>query len=258
MKTLKILLLLIFTTGALPVLGQNAHFIKSGVIAYEKTVNMYALFRKDINKDNESYMQPAFETYQKNQPQFKKLKSTLNFSGDKTLFTPEEDEEGNGSFWGDDAMVKQNNTTFTDLLNRTLVSQKQVFEETFLLHDTLKNIRWKITGETRDIAGYVCRRANAIVLDSVYVVAFYTDQIAVPGGPESFTGLPGMILGVALPHENITWFATKVTESDIDPKLLLPPKKGKPVNREQLTKILRAAMKDWGNYAQASLKAFSL
>ena len=258
MKTLKLLLLLIFTTGLFPALGQNSHFIKSGVIEYEKTVNMYALFRKDINKDNESYMQPAFEAYQKNQPQFKRVKSVLNFSGDGMLFTPAKDEEDNSGFWGDDAMVKQNNTTFTDLVNSTLISEKQVFEETFLLRDSLKNIRWKITDETREIAGYICRRANAIVLDSVYVVAFYTDQIAVPGGPESFTGLPGMILGVALPHENITWFATKVTESDVDPKLLLPPKKGKPVNRDQLTKILRAAMKDWGNYAQASLKAFSL
>jgi GLPGLI family protein len=48
------------------------------------------------------------------------------------------------------------------------------------------------------IAGFNCRRANAMIMDSIYVVAFYTDEILTTGGPESFSGLPGMILGVAL------------------------------------------------------------
>jgi len=238
--------------------GQNAHFVTSGVIEYEKTVNMFAIFQKGINKDNESFLQPAYEQYKKNQPQFKKLKSVLNFADNKTLFTPIEDENSNGGFWGNDAMVKQNNITFTDLLSQSFISQKKVFEETFLLKDSTRDIHWKITDETRDIAGYTCRRANALILDSVYVVAFYTEQIPVPGGPESFTGLPGMILGLALPHENITWFATKVIEMTVEPKALTPPKKGKPVNNKELFKTLIAAMKGWGDYAQASLKAFSL
>jgi GLPGLI family protein len=238
--------------------AQNAHFTTSGIIEFEKSVNMYAIFKKDIDKDNESYMQPAYEAYKKNQPQFKKLKSTLSFSDNKTLFSPIEDEAGNGAFWGDDAMVKQNNTTFTDLSTHSFISQKSVFEETFLAKDSTRKIRWKITDETREIAGFTCRRANALILDTVYVVAFYTDKIPVSGGPESFTGLPGMILGLALPHENITWFATKVTDITVDPKALAPPKKGKPVNNKQLHDILMNAMKDWGKYAQASLKAFSL
>jgi GLPGLI family protein len=248
--------ILLLTTGVS--FGQNAHFINSGVIEYEKTVNMYAIFKKDINKDNESFLQPAFEAYKKNQPQFKKLKSTLSFTDNKTMFNPIEDEATNGGFWGNDAMIKQNNVTFTDLQNNTFISQKKVFEETFLVKDTTRKIKWKITDETREIAGYTCRRANALVLDSVYVVAFYTDEIPVSGGPESFTGLPGMILGLALPHENITWFATKVTQMVVDNKAMLPPKKGKPVNNAELRKTLDAAMKDWGTYAQASLKAFSL
>jgi GLPGLI family protein len=258
MKTIKILTIAIIVFSVDILFAQNAHFAKSGVIEFEKTVNMYALFKKDINKDNESYMQPAFEAYKKNQPQFKKLQSTLTFDGDKTLFSPVEDETGNGAFWGDDAMVKQSNTTFNDLLAGTFISQRAVFETTFLVKDSLRQIHWKITDETRVIAGYTCRRANALVLDSVYVVAFYTDEIPVSGGPESFTGLPGMILGVALPHENITWFATKVTENTVDPKALLPPKKGKPVNNKLLLETLHKAMSDWGTYANAALKAFSL
>jgi GLPGLI family protein len=239
-------------------LAQNAHFTKNGVIDFEKTVNMYAIMKKSINKDNEAYMQPLYDQYIKNQPQFKKLKSTLSFDGDKMMFTPIEDEGGNSGFFGSSAMINQNNTTFTNLENGTIINQKKVFEEVFLVKDSTRKITWKITDETREIAGYTCRRANAVIMDSVYVVAFYTDKIAVSGGPESFTGLPGMILGVALPHENITWFATKVTEITVDPKALIAPKKGKPTNNKDLNTTLLKAMKDWGTYAQASLKGFSL
>jgi len=239
-------------------LAQNAHFVTSGTIIYQKSVNMFALIKKEINKDNEDFLQSLYDQYVKNQPQFKRLSSSLNFVSDKTLFTPVEDENGNNGFFGNNAMVSQNNTIATDLQSGTFTAQKKVYDETFILKDTTRKIKWKITDETREIAGYTCRRANALVLDSIYVVAFYTEQIPVSGGPESFTGLPGMILGVALPHENITWFATKVTEGSVDDKALLPPKKGKPVNNAQFQETLKVAMKDWGTWKNMYLKAFSL
>jgi GLPGLI family protein len=238
--------------------AQNAHFKTSGTIEFEKTVNMFALIKKqvDLYKDD-SFLEQAYESYKKTQPQFKKLKSTLSFANNKTNFVPAE-ADGNNTFFGNNAMANQNNIIFTDLDTRTSIDQKSVFEETFLVKDSTRNIRWKITDETREIAGFVCRRANALVLDSVYVVAFYTEQIPVSGGPESFTGLPGMILGLALPHENITWFATKVSEGGVEDKALLPPKKGKTVNNKELRKTLDNVMKDWGNWGQSYLKAFSL
>lgn len=239
-------------------LGQNAHFTTSGVIEYEKTINMFAILKKQINKDNESFYQPIYDQYIKNQPQFKKLKSTLTFADNKTLFTPIADESSSGNFFGNTAIVNQNNTVFTDLKSGTFINQKLVFDDSFLVRDSIRKIKWKITDETREIAGFHCRRANALVLDSVYVVAFYTDQIPVSGGPESFTGLPGMILGVALPHENITWFATKVNDMTVETKALAPPKKGKPVTIKELFKTLGDATKNWGPYKYEYLKGFSL
>ncbi len=236
----------------------NVHFTTSGVIEFEKTINMYALLKKQINKDNEAFYQPIYDSYIKNQPQFKKLKSTLSFADNRTMFVPIDDESGPGNFFGNSAMVSQNNTIFTDLQSETIIGQKKVFDDLFLVKDSTRKIRWKITDETREIAGYTCRRANALVLDSVYVVAFYTDKIPVSGGPESFAGLPGMILGLAMPHENITWFATKVTDKTVEDKALLPPKKGKPVNNKQLKQTLDEATKHWGNWKDAYLKAFSL
>lgn len=256
MKTLAMILSGALLLGLTPAFAQNAHFTNSGVIEYEKSVNMFALLKKQVElyKDD-SFLEQAYDSYRKNQPQFKKLKSTLSFSDGRTEFVPAEAEESR-MFFSNNAMVNQNNTIFTDCNSGTFISQKSVFEETFLVKDSTRKINWKITDETREIAGFMCRRANALILDSIYVVAFYTERIPTPGGPESFTGLPGMILGVALPHENITWFATKVTEKVVDEKALTPPKKGKPTDNKGLRKTLDNAIKDWGNWGQTYWKAF--
>ena len=110
----------------------------------------------------------------------------------------------------------------------------------------------------REIAGFNCRRANAIIMDSIYVVAFYTDEILAPGGPESFSGLPGMILGVALPHEHITWFATKVEMVPVEPAELNAPVKGKKVNNKELLETINNTFKDWGREGAFYLREIML
>lgn len=240
-------------------LAQNARFATQGVIEFEKRVNMYALIKDQVKRNpDRSYYVQAQEDYQKKNPQFKILKSSLTFSKDKTLYKPTSEELITNSFF-DFESSNQNNIIATNTSTSTSVAQKTVFDETYLLSDSTRKINWKITNEFRNIAGYDCRRANALIMDSVYVVAFYTDEIPISGGPESFTGLPGMILGVALPYEHITWFATAVTDAPVtDEKQLKAPTKGKPVNGKQLTAILKSATKDWGEWAQDALKAFLL
>lgn len=245
MKTIYITLAaLLFTANML--FAQNERFTTSGSIAYEKSVNTYALIKKMYDKDMQGFMQQAFDQYKKTQPQFKILKSTLTFTDNKTLFTPAVAETASNNFFYI-PMCDQNNTIFCDMSANTGVTQKAVFEQTFLVKDTLRKIKWKITGETREIAGYTCRRANGLVMDSIYVVAFYTDKIPVSGGPESFSGLPGMILQVALPHDNVSWVATKVTDMTVPASQVAPPKKGKVLNSKQLYETLQSVFKDRGN-----------
>ncbi len=251
--------LLICMFAGISVQAQNAHFIKNGTIEFEKRSNMYALIKKKITPDNERYMAQAFEQYKKNNPQFKVSKSNLNFTKDKSLYNwPVVEEVANNMFFGGDPLADLKNTVFTNFAADKSITAKSVFEEKYLVTDSVRKITWKLTDETREIAGYQCRRANAIIMDSVYVVAFYTDQIAVSGGPESFAGLPGMILGVALPHDNVSWFATKVSEVAVTEKDLIPPTKGKPVTDKGLADILKTAMDDWGEYGKSYLKAFML
>lgn len=246
---MKMLLIILVSTclGQL-VRAQEAMFFTTGRIEFEKRTNLHALIQ-DMNKDDpdNSWMQVQLQRY----PKFTSLYFDCWFTDSVTLYKPgreSPDVKNNREFPANDNIV------YNLLSTGRTVSQKHVFEQTYLIQDTLRNINWKITDETRNIAGFDCRRANAVIMDSVYVVAFFTDQIIPPGGPESFTGLPGMILGVALPHDHITWFATKVLVESIPADQLLPQKKGKKATREQLHKDMSAALTNWGNYGKYYIK----
>ena len=238
--------------------AQQPHFTRSGTIEYERRTNVFAMISKLINKDNEAYLAPALDAYKKSNPQFRILKSTLSFNNNKTLFTPIDADPPANALMAFAPLMNQNNTIYTDLDGQISIGEKKVFDDLFLVKDSTRKIKWKITDETRDIAGYTCRRANGIMLDSVYVVAFFTGKIPVPGGPESFNGLPGMILGVALPHENVTWFATKVIDTSLPPNTINPPAKGKALDNKGYREMLINALKDRGEMAKEFIKGFLL
>lgn len=252
-------LILLLTGIGSQLFAQNTRFPTEGVITFERNINAYAVIQKmiDRNKDN-TWITTIFDNYKKTEKQFKVLNSTLYFADNKTMFKPTEDVSVQNQFFGDSPEMKQFNTIYTDFNTGQQITQKKVFEETFLVKDSTRQINWKITTETREIAGYTCRRANAIVMDSIYVVAFYTDQIPVSGGPEIFSGLPGMILGVALPHDNVTWFAKTVTDKAVEPKMMAAPVKGKATDKKGLKTTLTAALSDWGEYAKSYMRLFML
>lgn len=234
--------------------SQHSKFITSGTIEYDKTANMFALVKKKVTKSTLD-MKPHYEEYLRDQPQFIIRKSTLTFDKNTSLFTP---IKGEGIYWTyDSPMANQINTVYSDFNTKQSTIQKEFYERTYLVQDTLRKIKWKLTDETRIIAGFNCRRANGLLLDSIYAVAFYTDDIHVSGGPESFNGLPGMILGVAVPHENVTWFATKVILEPVA-TVIIPPKKGKQVNNKQLIAEILKAISNYGDYTMTVLKGLIL
>ncbi len=244
--------LIMFLAAYLPANAQNTIFLKQGRIEFERKDNMYA--RID---DEEWLTADTKESIKKNVPQFKTTYFDLRFNNNKTLYQPGREAEPNKgmNFFGS---VASDNTVFNDLASQQSASQKNVFEQTFLVQDTTRRIQWKITNETRNIAGFECRRANAIIMDSIYIVAFYTDAITTTGGPESFTGLPGMILGVAIPHEHVTWFATKVYTETIPETTLTPPTKGKKVTNVTIMASLEDMLKDWGKEGRTNVKQIML
>lgn len=227
-------------------IGQQPNIIVSGKIEFEKKLNLYSQFNDDDSWSAE---------FKKRIPQFKVSYFDLSFTETKTFYQPGRDNVDNNKLWEQPA---ENNIIYTDFEKKSAISQKLVFEKTFLVQDSARNIHWKITDEKRSIAGFECRRANAVIMDSIFIVAFYTDEIETPGGPESFCGLPGMILGLAIPHEHVSWFATKlyaVTVKETDFKI---PVKGTKTTNAAMLENLRSNLKSWGKYGERYIKATML
>lgn len=151
------------------------------------------------------------------------------------------------------SLPSEKNIVYKDFTTNKAVSEKFIFEKTYLVQDSIKQYNWKITEEFRKIAGYNCRRAETIIMDSVYVIAFYTDAIILPSGPESFSGLPGMILGIVMPRLNLTYFATKVDQYLPTEKELAIPTKGSKTTYAKLNEDLNQSMKQWGDFLQRIL-----
>ena len=246
MKKTLITLICILLTGNF-VFAQSARFITSGSIEYQKRVNTFQVITNVVAKDADpsmkANMQQAFDQYKKTQPQFATFNSSLSFNNNKMLLTPIQPITPYQSFQLN-PITSQSNTIYTDLSAGTIAVAKDAMGEQFLLKDSVRKVKWRITDETREILGYTCRRANGLASDSIYVVAFYTDKIRVSGGPELFTGLPGMILQLAIPHENVSWVATKVTDATPTAPIT-PPTKGKPITTRELINTIKKGMEPY-------------
>ena len=219
--------------------GAQTTFLPSGKIEFERKTNTHRLFLSD---DEGSWI----EDFKKLIPQFKVDYFDLMFTEGKTFYRPgrETDQKANGFF----ESPAGENVVYKDLQHGTLVSQKRVFESHFLVADSVKQLEWKIESETRNIAGFECRKAVTRICDSVVVVAFYTEEILPSSGPESFGGLPGMILGMAIPRLYTTWFATKVEMlSDADAGKIAAPVKGKKASGKEMIDKVNTGISDWGD-----------
>jgi len=228
-------------------------FIVKGKIEFEKKVNIHK--QLDNIEEDAGWR----DMVKKTTPPVKTTYFDLYFNGNKTIFMPGREvvSAQKGSEWVEGPAA--DNIVFTNLDQQSVVSQKTVYDNVFNVQDSVRKINWKITPDTRTIAGFTCRKATAVIMDTVFVVAFYCDQIVTSGGPESFVGsLPGMVLGLAIPRLNSTWFATKLEMIDVKENMLVPPKKGKKTTGNDLKTQLKQSMKDWGkmgakNMLQASI-----
>ncbi len=232
-----ILPILVLLTG-LPSVGQD--FLTKGSIEFEMKINTEKKFA-EMFKDRKDRMMMIDN---QGAPQFHVMKKQLLFNGDKILYR----SIGNDPYGG------EGNAIFTDLGKGQAMFKVGMMMNNKVFEDSVTYVRWKIDDETRTIAGFKCRKAIGVIMDSMYVVAFYCPEIVPQGGPEIFNGLPGMILGLAIPRMYTTWFATKV-QLEVDDKLIVapqPPKKEKvmPITeakawyRSEMKVFMREGIKD--------------
>lgn len=146
--------------------------------------------------------------------------------------------------------AKQNaedNIWFFDFNAHSFSMQKSVYGSNFFVQDSIPEIKWKLSNESRMIAGFNCRKAVGIILDSVYVFAFYSNELMIPGGPCSISGLPGAILGLTIPRLYTSWIATKITVNDVKVSNIKAPTAKKYYTYNSLVSTILERSKEWGN-----------
>lgn len=104
---------------------------------------------------------------------------------------------------------KNGKVLYQDLKAGTADIQLDI-DEKYILSETLDSITWRFTEEFRNIAGVNCRRVNGATKDSLYLIAYYSEEIPVSAGPALSHGLPGMILGLVIPEMHIQYWATNI------------------------------------------------
>ncbi|HSF46451.1 MAG TPA: GLPGLI family protein [Chitinophagaceae bacterium] len=207
----------------------SAQFIKAGKIEFERRTNQHS-FLEDEN---------MFDAMIKeSMPKFAVTYNDLIFDERSSLFKEGKDPEHNKIHWSINYI---SNTVYRDFEKGSRTTRKNMFGTDYLVQDSLLKIDWKITNEPRTIAGFECKKAVGRIFDSVVVIAFYTDEILASAGPESFGGLPGMILGLAIPRLHTTWYATKLEL--IETPAIAPPKEGKKYNGDQFKKEVTELIK---------------
>lgn len=95
------------------------------------------------------------------------------------------------------------------------------------------NRKWKIHNEIKEVAGYLCMKAETY--DSVYqrkVYAWFTDAIPISGGPEGYYGLPGMILQVIMGNGAKVVTAKRVAMGEVKETPSIKERRFKDITRQ--------------------------
>lgn len=145
------LYLLILTA---PALLHAQTFVAKGKIEFERKINVHKQFEGDGE---------WIQELKKQVPQFNVTYFDYYFEGDQACYKPgrENPEAKNIGFF--DVGVAQDNIVYSNYQSKLFTSQKQVFEKQFLIQDSLRKIDWKLTDDTRKIAGFNCRDRKSVV-----------------------------------------------------------------------------------------------
>lgn len=203
--------------------------ISYGKITYERKTNLYKKFKdngdvKEWLKEEDKNKVDIFELY---------------FNDSISVFKPQESELVERMSW-----ATSKNVVYQNQVSRTRLTEKSIWGEKFLVQDSVRTFKWKITDSKRKICGYQCRKAIWVANDTTRLYAWFCNEVIPSIGPESFVGLPGTILGLATEDGGVIYFAKSVDIVKTDAALIVPKK-----TKQKIYKVaeLRAQLeKDYG------------
>ena len=160
---------------------------------------------------------------------------------------------------------------YKDVGGNKLVQAQEFYGKRFLVQDQLQPIDWKMDSEVREICGYTCFKATAVVpstdlswfnfswgdLNSTsdssetpeirftQIEAWYTLQIPVKHGPAEFWGLPGLILEVSA--DDTTMLCYEIVINPKQRNSIKAPEKGQVISKSDYRATIIKKMTEMRN-----------
>lgn len=138
------------------------------------------------------------------------------------------------------------NQVYTDYADSQMTSLHSFMERDFLVDGHFGDNAWKLTGKQKMLLNYPCLEATRQVDSATFAEVWFTPLIAVPAGPSSFNGLPGLILEVNVNNGDLVIEAVSVNNS-VDATQIVKPDKGKKVSEEEYEQIVEEKRKEMGD-----------
>jgi GLPGLI family protein len=229
-------------------------------VVYEEVSNPHS--GRDVSKDYDNVDNPEVREYLEKQAKSPKVRtSELLVNKGVSLYTKNKEQEKSDvaslegeRFKANMNFTQQNIATsaiYKNYIDSIAVTQTNVNGKIYLVESPIsgKSVNWEITPEQQNILGYNCIKATRIVgqaqkignLETKQrkVFAWYCPDIPVDAGPESYGGLPGLILKTEV--EDGIQVCTATSIEAVDSTTEIPkPDKGEKVSSEEFIKIVVA------------------
>ena len=220
MKKLFILLCLLTSSMAM---AQKTE----GVVTYVRKEHWLKITSRMtfLSQEQKDRMAQTWKNFEENN---KGIKMKLMFSPNESLYTynSDEPEEGGYSWRKSEFHLYRNfeKDKKTDII--------EMLGKTYIIDDSLHAPVWKIGNQIKDVAGYICMKAETEdPVKKQKITAWFAQDIPVSAGPERVNGLPGLILELNVNDGDVVIEAVNVTFRPLTPDdLKLPKLKGKKIN----------------------------
>ena len=223
---------LLIITGACLFSQLSMAQLREGKIIYERKVNMH----KRLTGEQASMRNMV--------PEFSSFKMQLLFAENESMFRQLETEEDIRDQAGspeEGRMVVRmggDNEIYKNYATGKIIELRELGPKKYIIEDSIRIFSWKMDEtDSKTISGYTCKKATTKNPRGEDIVAWYTDQIPCPSGPEAFGGLPGMILELNISDGEIVFSPVEIVSS-ADKKMVKAPANGKKISRTEFQKML--------------------
>ncbi|MEO0557491.1 MAG: GLPGLI family protein [Bacteroidota bacterium] len=224
-----------------------AAFLPAAAAAQQGTVNYTVTSKLEVE------LPPEFAHMQDQMPSETTAERILLFNEMATLTVSPPSEEDSVTdpsemmeSGGQQIVVRVRGTegddqTYVNLETGEVIEKREFLGRTFRIQDEATPLAWRLTGEQSEFLGYASQKAVA-EQDSTTYEAWFTSEIPVSAGPESYGGLPGLIL--VLTVGNRTFEATSVDLNPLAEDAIAAPSDGREVTSEEFAEIVEERMRD--------------